>query len=312
MKTFDFNLYYLVDFRQWIGRTESASDTITAAPIAGLAAMLDRDDPPPSAGDRLPLLWHWLYFLPRSRASELDADGHARRGGFLPPVPLARRMYAGGRVEVHHSLCVGDPVRRVSRVVDVRQKEGRGGPLVFVTVRHEISNPTGVALIEDHDIVYRGSGAAAAPTREDAGGPDAGRAADTRGAADRPPNRGATGDPEWTRDVVPDEVLLFRYSALTFNAYRIHYDRRFAEEQGYPGLVVHAPLVATLLADLVTRRLPEVEIATFVFRALRPLFDGMPMVLCGGRSLDGSSVDLWARGPDGAIAFEAAAHLRSG
>jgi 3-methylfumaryl-CoA hydratase len=327
-----------MDLSGWIGRTESRSDTVTAAPIAALSATLDRDDPAPRRGEALPLLWHWLYFLPRHRESELDVDGHARRGEFLPPVPLARRMYAGGRVEVHHSICVGDEIERVSRIADVSQKEGRSGPLVFVKLRHEISNRDGLALVEDHDIVYRdhpkvAEDRARPPTisgREDAEvrRPDLIRSGDFPGAEpakarpteDEVATDAQVGDglqivpdAEWHREIRPDEVLLFRYSALTFNGYRIHYDRRFAvNAQGYPGLVVHAPLVATLLADLLRRQRPQADVSAFSFRAVRPLFDGHPFFVCGNPPDDRRAVTLWARDANGAVAFEATALLRSG
>ena len=141
--------------RAWVGRTESSADTVAAAPIAALSATLDRDDPLPQRGDPLPILWHWLYFLPMHRQSELGVDGHARLGGFLPPVPLPRRMYAGNRVDIIHPLGVGDVIFRRSRIVDVSQKEGRTGPLVFVRVRHEISRDDRLAVTEEQDIVYR-------------------------------------------------------------------------------------------------------------------------------------------------------------
>jgi 3-methylfumaryl-CoA hydratase len=299
-----------LDWTNWIGRTESRSDTVTLAPVAALSATLDRDDPAPQPGDPLPLLWHWLYFLPRHRESELDVDGHARRGEFLPPVGLARRMYAGGRVEAHSPLRVGDRIERVSRIVDVTRKDGRSGSLVFVKVRHEISHQDGLALVEDHDIVYRDHPRDA----EDAARPSTGRGPAERSNAGRAGDgRRTVPDAAWEREVRPDEVLLFRYSALTFNGYRIHYDRRFATEtQGYPGLLVHAPLVATLLADLLRRHLPQADVSSFVFRAVRPLFDGVPFKLCGGPSDDPCLVKLWAREADGAVAFEATALLRSG
>ena len=256
---------------------------------------------------RVPLLWHWLYCLPLHKQSELGADGHARLGEFLPPVPLPRRMYAGGRVEVHHPLRVGDAIERVSRIEDVREKEGRSGPLVFVKVRHHISNRDGLALIEDHDIVYRD------PEARPADGETPGQAGSCRPRAGRArpgPRRTARPDPAWTREIVPDDVLLFRYSALTFNGYRIHYDRRFATEvQGYPGLVVHAPLVATLLADLLRRNLPAADVSSFSFRAIRPLFDGDPFFVCGRPEADGKTVTLWAQDASGAVAFEATAVL---
>ena len=287
----------------WIGRTESRSDIVTAAPMAALSATLDRNDPPPRIGDPLPILWHWLYFLPTHRQSELDVDGHARLGGFLPPVPLPRRLYAGGRIEQRRALRVGDEIARRSEIVDISQKQGRSGQLVFVKARHEISSRAGLALIEDHDIVYRDRVEAADARR--AGSPAVGDGLQTVPMRETVP---AT----WSREIRPDDVLLFRYSALTFNGYRIHYDRRFAtEEQGYPGLVVHAPLVATLLADLVRRHLPDESVSSFSFRAIKPLFDTSPFQICG-RDGDAGGVRLWAQTMEGAVAFTAEATLGSG
>jgi 3-methylfumaryl-CoA hydratase len=281
----------LEGLRAWIGRTESSVDKVTAAPVSALSATLDRDDAFPRRGDPLPILWHWLYFLPMHRQSELGLDGHARLGGFLPPVPLPRRMYAGSRVDIVHPLCVGDAMVRVSRIVDVSQKEGRTGPLVFVRVRHEISRDDRLAVTEEQDIVYRNSP-----------GPD-----------DPPPRvQRAPGDATWQREIHADEVLLFRYSALTFNGYRIHYDRPFATRiQGYPGLVIHAPLIATLLADLVRRNLPQATLSSVSFRAISALFDTGPFFVCGRPDSDGRAVALWARDSEGRLAVEATATLNS-
>jgi 3-methylfumaryl-CoA hydratase len=273
---------------QWVGREELARDVLTAAPLAGLAATLDRDEPLPRPGDALPPLAHWLYFLPRYRQSELGPDGHARRGGFLPPVPLPRRMWAGGRFEFRHPLRVGDEILRTSRIVDVRHKAGRSGDLVFVLVRHEVENAAGIALVEEHDIVYR-----------DAPQPGA------QAAAGMP----APAPADWQREIVPDDVLLFRYSALTFNGHRIHYDRRYVTTiEGYPGLVVHGPLQATLLLDLVRRELPSAAIARFEFKAVRPVFDTAPFRVCG-RRLGASEVHLWVEDADRLLAMEATARL---
>jgi 3-methylfumaryl-CoA hydratase len=273
--------------RDWIGRTESAEDIVTPARIAALAATLDRDDPPPENGDPLPLLWHWLFCLPIHRQSDLSPDGHARLGGFLPPVPLPRRMYAGGLVSVHVPLRVGDAVSRVSRIADVSEKGGRTGPLVFVKIRHEFRSRGELALLEDQELVYR-----AAPKPGDLARPVP------------PAPQGAI----WSREIRPDDVLLFRYSALTFNGHRIHYDRRFATEtEGYPGLVVHGPLLATLLADLLRRNLPRADVTTFSFRAVSPLFDTGPFLVCGRPDDRGSTVTLWAQTPPGGLAMEAAA-----
>ena len=272
--------------RGWIGRQELLHDSITAFPAAALAATLDRDEPDPVAGDPLPPLWHWLYFLPRARQSQLGADGHPARGGFLPPVELPRRMWAGGRLTFPGALRLGDPVTRTSTVADVTLKEGRSGPLVFVLVRHEIAGPDGVAITEEHDIVYRGA-------------PASGE------IPPAPPQ--APAEAPWQREIVPDDVLLFRYSALTFNGHRIHYDRRYVtQEESYPGLVVHGPLLATLLADLL-RRYSDRRLAAFRFRALGPVFDLAPFAVCGRPGED--RAELWVRRADGALAMEATASL---
>lgn len=275
--------------QQWIGRTETRGDVVTAAPVAALSATLDREDPPPRLGDPLPPLSHWLYFLPVSRQSELGPDGHPHRGGFLPPVPLPRRMWAGSRIEFHRPLRVGETMTRTSRILDVRYKEGRSGSLVFVLVRHEVDGPEGNALSEEHDIVYR----------------DRPRAGE---APPAPP--AAPANAAWERPIRPDDVLLFRYSALTFNGHRIHYDRRYATaEEGYPGLVVHGPLIATLLMDLLRRSLPQAHVAAFSFRAISALFDVAPFAVCGLPQESGKTVRLWARNAEGGLAVEATATL---
>lgn len=276
--------------RTWIGKTESRSDQVTPVPVMALSALLDRDDDAPTTGSALPPLWHWLYFLPIARQSELGADGHPARGGFLPPVPLARRMWAGSRVEFRRPLRIGEAISRVSRVVDVSAKAGRTGTLVFVRVRHEISNAGGAAVIEEHDIVYRDAPTASAP-----------------GAA---PKR-VPVDQLWSREIRPDSVMLFRYSALTFNGHRIHYDRPYATEvEGYPGLVVHGPLTATLLLDLLRRNRPEADVSRFSFRAIRPLYDTAPFLIYGMPAADENAVRLWTGDADGWMTMEATATLR--
>jgi 3-methylfumaryl-CoA hydratase len=271
----------------WVGKNETRDDVIDARPLVLLSATLDRDDPPPRPGDAVPPLWHWLYFLPAYRQSEVGPDGHAKRGGFLPPVPLPRRMWAGSRIEWHRPLAVGAAATRNSRIVSVTPKRGQSGELVFVVVRHEISVAGALALAEEHDIVYRDL-APADPER---------RATP------------ATPSAAWIRRIIPDDVLLFRYSALTFNSHRIHYDRRYVTEvEGYPGLVVHGPLLATLLVDLVRRQRPDALLRRFEFRARKPLFDVAPFDVCGRPEEDGR-VSLWAQGPDAALAMTAVATL---
>jgi len=272
-------------YRNWIGRTERQTDHITAMPVAALAATLDRDDPAPVAGTELPPPWHWLYFTPLARHSEIGPDGHPKRGEFLPPVPLPRRMWAGSQLEFHQPLRVGDDISRASRIVDVNGKTGRSGSLVFVKVHHEISGPRGLAISEEHDIVYRDDPVPGAPA---------------------PVPRQAPVDEAFSREITPDPVLLFRYSALTFNGHRIHYDRSYVTEvEGYPGLVVHGPLTATLLLDLLRRERPQMRVRRFGFRAVRPLFDGHRFTVCGRP--DGGSVRLWTRDHEGCLTMDALA-----
>jgi 3-methylfumaryl-CoA hydratase len=279
----------IAHLREWIGKTESASDQVTPAPIAALSATLDIEARPPRAGDALPPLSHWLYFLGLHRQSQLGSDGLASRGGFLPPVPLPRRMWAGGRLEFVRAMRVGETYTRTSRIADVQHKEGRTGPLVFVVARHEIGNADGVAVAEEQDIVYRDQAKPGEPA-----------------PAARPAPAGAA----WGRAVQPDEVLLFRYSALTFNGHRIHYDRRYATEtEGYPGLVVHGPLISTLLLDLLRRQMPEAQVARLEFRAASPLFDTGPFQV-QGKPDDGKIVALWASSADGNLAMTASVTLR--
>ena len=277
------------NLREWIGSSETATDVITATPYAALSATLDRPAERPPAGTRLPALWHWLYFLPLCRQSEVGPDGHAMRGGFLPPVPLPRRMWAGSQLEFHRPLRVGDAVTRTSTIVDVAEKTGRTGLLVFCKVRHEIrrNDEPGVALTEFHDIVYR-----EAPKPGDVA----------------PPPQAAPAKAAWEKKWVPDDVLLFRYSALTFNGHRIHYDRRYVTEvEGYPGLVVHGPLIATLLLDLLRRQLPEAEVARYEFRAVRPIFDINHFCVCGEPLPDGKGFHLWAKDHVGWLTMDATA-----
>jgi 3-methylfumaryl-CoA hydratase len=278
------------DFAAWIGRTETVHDHIGATPVRALAATLDRPPLAVAAGTPLPPLWHWLYFLPLHRQSDIGADGHARRGGFLPPVPLPRRMWAGSQFEFRSPLRVGDEVQRTSTIADVTCKDGRSGRLVFVKVRHDLccKGAAEPAIVEFHDIVYR----------------EAKQPADVEPS----PQSAATGA-TWQRTILADDVLRFRYSALTFNGHRIHYDRRYVTEvEGYPGLIVHGPLIATLLMDLLRRQLADADVTGFRFKAVRPTFDLHPFQVNGQRV--GDTVKLWAQDHEGWLTMDAVATLR--
>lgn len=276
------------DYSAWVGRSETREDVATAAPLAGLAALLDHDVSPWEAG-MVPPLGHWLYFLPTARQSAIGEDGHPRRDehGLLPPVPLPRRMWAGSRIDFLSPIPVGAALTRATTIDAIKPKRGASGDLLFVTLRHEISANGAPAIREEQDIVFR-EAARAAP---------APAAAATAAAAEPAPE-----PVDAVRRIAPDPVLLFRYSALTFNAHRIHYDRDYAVGvEGYAGLVVHGPLIATLLMDHGLRAglVPR----SFTFRAEAPLVDGVPFDLCLVRGGDGAR--LWARDAAGRTAMHA-------
>ena len=272
----------------WIGRSESADDVIMGDPLARFAAMLDREGPEPRSGTNVPPGGHWLYFLTRARQSEIGADGHPERGGFMPPVALPRRMFAGARYDFRAPLRVGMEVTRTSEILSLKRKQGKSGALVFVTVRHDYVGAGGAGLTEEQDIVYRAA-------------PQPGAPVPTPPAAPR--------SASWTRTIRPDPVLLFRYSALTFNGHRIHYDRDYCRDvEGYPGLVVQGPLIATFLMDLCARERPDAFLRRFTFRAVSPLFDTGPFTVNGAPGEDGGW-DLWAANPGGGLAMQASAEF---
>jgi 3-methylfumaryl-CoA hydratase len=273
----------------WVGRSETITDQIDIGRAVAMAATLDLPVSP-AVGDALPPLWHWIYFWSAIPASQLDADGHAQRGTFLPPVSLPRRMWAGGRLKFLAPLPVGTQAERVSRIKAIEVKQGKSGPLVFVTVAHDISVQAKLVIQEEHDIVYRDA-----------------LQADTSVVI----SKLAPTDAHWSRQISPDPVQLFRYSALTFNGYRIHYDRTYATKvEGYPGLIVHGPLIASLLTDLVSRELPDRTIGEFSFRAIAPLFDTEPFSVHGRLEAEGHRVVLWAANSRGELAMQAEAQLR--
>lgn len=274
------------DYSQWVGRSATAFDILEPARSNALRAALG-NAAPLETGYPLPLLHHWLYFWDVATPDGLGVDGHPARGGFLPPVDLPRRMWAGGRVSFHEPLWLGETVQRDSRILNVETKSGRSGDLVFVTVEHRLSGGSGLAVVEEQDIVYRAPQPAGNLT--------------VRVALDVAPQA------QWRRDYVPDPVLLFRYSALTMNGHRIHYDRPYAtSEEGYPALVVQGPLQATMLMQLALDNV-DAPVRTFAFRGLAPAFDGARLYVCGnGKDSDEheASALLWSE-QDGTRCMEA-------
>ena len=278
-----------VAYETWIGREEECGARILASVVAAMAATLDFERSP-LAGDALPPGWQWLFFNPVTRRSALGSDGHPRRGGFLPPIELPRRMWAGSRIRYLADLPIDAHATRRSRILKIENKTGKSGSLSFLTVQHTICCDGTPCISEEQDLVYR----EAAPP----------------GMTAAPALKRYDGVPQWSRGFEPDTTLLFRYSALTFNGHRIHYDQHYArDEEGYPDLVVHGPLTATLLQQFAMDHGAGRPLARFDFRGMTPLFVGRAFQL-EGRQVDDSTLMLWARGPDGALAMSATAAFR--
>ena len=276
--------------KKWIGERETDVDYVTVPAVHRLAATLDLDYPMPKMGDPLPVGWYTIFFPRVVRQSQVGPDGHPARGDFLPPVPLPRRMFAGRRVRFADDLRVGDEVRRVSVIKGVSIKQGRTGQMVFVTVQTDISSPRGVAVTEEQDIVYREA-------------PEPGAAP--------PPPQAAPGKAAWKNVVTPDPVMLFRYSAVTFNGHRIHYDHPYVTgTEGYPGLVMNGGLT-TLLAVELARALGPAPLVFVASRNVRPMFANRPITFCGEPSPDGKTAKLWAQDDTGAVALTADAEFKS-
>jgi 3-methylfumaryl-CoA hydratase len=273
--------------RRWIGRSETASELIADGPARLLAATLDRHDVP-QWGDPLPPAWHWLYFLPQTPTRDIGNDGMPQRGGFMPPVTLPRRMWAGSRIEMHHQIRLGDQVRQKTTITDVTSKVGASGPLVFVRVTTELHSEQGHALTEHRDVAF----------------------SDHPRRSDQPPSAGRKPTPhaKWREERRLGAVVLFRYSALTFNSHRIHYDQPYATQvEGFPGLVIPGPLLATLLAQSITSHVSAADIRVVAFRARGPVFAEEVFEIAG--SVDTKSVSAWALSDRG-IAMTADAELR--
>jgi 3-methylfumaryl-CoA hydratase len=273
---------------EWIGRTQTVGDVITARAAQGLRAVLDHESLAVRAGDPLPPGGHWMFAVATARQSTLGRDGHPVHGAFLPPVALPRRMWAGSRIEFGAPLRVGDALEKTSQIVSITPKTGSSGALVFVVVRHTVTGSSGGRVVEDQTLVYR---------------------EDPKGAAAPGEEKPRPAVPaQFVRRIVPDPVLLFRYSALTFNAHRIHYDAPYATGvEGYRGLVVHGPLLATLMLDLVSRSVPAGDIARFEFSARRPVT--LPDEFEVKARREGAGCSVWIESADG-VATAGEATLR--
>lgn len=279
----------LEDLRSHIGRTQVATDVIQPGPANLLRLALGRPEPEFREGDPLPPAWLALYFLPRIGSTELRPDGSPRDTGVVPPMPLPRRMFAGERVRFHRALRIGEALRRETELADIAVKQGGTGTLVFATVRSRVLGADGLVLEDERRTVFR---------------PEV-KAGERNQAPRREP---APADVAWRRRVTPDPVLLFRFSALTFNSHRIHYDRPWAMEvEGYPGLVVHGPLTTTLLIDFAGEQNPGRGIRAYTTQARAPLFDTAPFELRGRPTAGGC--ELWAVTPEDTVAMSAEVEL---
>jgi 3-methylfumaryl-CoA hydratase len=287
------------NWNEWIGRSQVTTDVASHSPVQRLAATLNRDwdvfSPANASSLVLPPLSHWLYFLPSELQIQLGADGHAKKGasgGIMPPIDLPRRMWAGSQLQFHREIPLGGTIERTSRIASIVSKTGKTGQLVFVKVTHEIRCAGELAITDCHDIVYR-------------------EAISNKASSDFSSNLAMASAPsneQFARQIVPDATLLFRYSALTFNGHRIHYDYPYVTEvEGYPGLIVHGPLIATLLLDELRIRHPNARIASYEFKAISPLFHHQSFEVCG--RVDANTATLWARNHAGDLAMQASAVL---
>jgi 3-methylfumaryl-CoA hydratase len=277
------------DLSKWIGRKRSERDIVAPNQAMAMAATLDLDPGAFRKGALLPAFWHWIYFMHPVRRSRLGEDGHELRGDFMPPVDLPRRMWAGGRVRFLRPVVIGASIDRTSEIISIDQKHGRSGPLVLATVRHIIGDAGGSCVEEEQDIVY-----CEIPK------------------SDESPRQQLTlpADVQWRETFLPDAVTLFRYSALMFNAHRIHFDYPFTTEvEGYRGLLVHGPLTATLLLEAAKRNVQR-ELASFRYRGLAPLFNDEMITLAGRRAKQANETELWAAGPSGVVAMQGAVSWR--
>ncbi|TDJ65274.1 MAG: acyl-CoA dehydrogenase [Proteobacteria bacterium] len=269
------------NLKAWVGRQKAERDVAVAGQAQAMAALLDRDSEQFRIGTVLPEYWHWIYFKPVVAQSLVGTDGHPRRGTFLPPIDLPRRMWAGGRLQFLHPIGIGDEIERKTEILSVEEKDGRSGKLVVLKLRHLISNASGPCVDEQQDLVYCETPRPDQPSRQQAQPPD---------------------DVDWQETFIPNTVILFRFSALTFNSHRIHYDYPYVTQvEGYRGLVVHGPLTALLLLEAAKRHATRAP-SSYEYRAIGPLFNDEPITLAG-RTKE-TETEVWAIGPTGAVAMQ--------
>ena len=270
---------------EWINKTTEVEDTIRLQPANFMEATLNRP-PKLKEGDNLPPLWHWIYFLEAKPESDLGRDAHPKKGDFLPPIQLPRRMWAGGRFTFCNDLVIGEKAKKITTIRKIVEKEGSAGPLCFITLEHKIYSKEEISIIEEQDLVYL---------------------QDQQGSKSLPLAQNSIERSDFSQEIHPSEILLFRYSALTFNGHRIHYDLDYARNvEGYDGLVFHGPLTATLLLDLALKEKNQ-PIKKYSFRGTAPL-SNLDCFWIEGKYKDDSAI-LWARRKDGVVAMKAKAEF---
>lgn len=278
-----------------VGRTVTASDTVTAAPVAGLRAAFGYDAEDLQPGDALPPLWHGLFCTAKLPPDRLGEDGLAKDEGLLPAAPeYPNKLFGGARFEFRAPLCIGDDIRKESEVVSFERKEGKTGPFIVGLIEHRLRNDAGIAVVEQNDIIFR---------------PASGSIGGSRNASNQ--KSGARGrDSAWTRTITPDPVLMFRHSAVTFNSHRIHYDRDYVREKGYPGLLVQGTLIARLMLDLLQRERAGFDVASFSFRSGRPIYDDGPFTIGASPVDDENEISFFAQDHAGNMGMTATASRR--
>ena len=275
---------------KWIGRSIQVKDSLNPAHCQAMTATLAGIQQLNMDEGFLPPLWHWLYFLDLPAQPDLAIDGHEKRGNFLPPVELPRRMWAASEIQFHQALLLNTNSRRESSITSIESKTGKSGELVFVSVLHKIYQQSALAISEKQTIVYRGAAASSSTTT----------------------GKAVEETPDFSKTIEPSISLLFRYSALTFNAHRIHYDRDYARDaEGYPGLIVHGPLLATLLLGALQEQYPKARVCSFEFRAMKPVFDTAPFKVCGQHPDSAGNSRLWIADKDNEICIQAQAQLET-
>jgi 3-methylfumaryl-CoA hydratase len=277
----------LESFKSYIGKSETATDVVTASAMLKFAATLGQENPPLDKGEPIPPGWYGAFFPASHRPSQMRLDGQASGGGIVPPIPLPRRRIGGTRVAFHEPLRIGDEIKRVTEIADIQIDDGPSGAMATIVERNSISNSRGLAVVEERDMVMLSEQRA-------------------EGAARTPP--AVPAEATWRQVFEPNPPLLFRFSAIRFNSHRIHYDRDYVTKvEKLPGLVVQSSLISQLMMEMCRKELPARRLAAFDFKGFRQIYDTGKFTIAGAPAKDGREAALWALDPDGKLAMTATA-----